>query len=170
MKLLIFAILACQSSLTAWAGAAVERLNKNGVALCEERDSSDDSSCYDPVSYFLDQKAQKVSAESAKKFREKFQNSTYVFSSQAHLDLFRKNPSGYLPQFGGWCAYAVASYSGKVDVDPRSFHIQDGRLLLFYDGFLSDTRKTWLNDKNKSPGTYLKNADSNWPSAQGKEP
>jgi hypothetical protein len=32
----------------------------------------------------------------------------------------------------------------KVEIDPRSFVIQEGRLLLFYDGLLGDTRKQWL--------------------------
>ncbi len=146
-----------------------QRLNQNGVALCEDRDSKLDSDCYDPVSYLKNNKAEKVGAENSKAFRFKFKVATYVFLSQEHLDLFKKNPEEYLPQFGGWCAYAVATKSKKVDIDPKSFHVQSGRLLLFYDGTFADTRKTWLNDKKKDSKSYLTDADTNWPSVKNKE-
>jgi YHS domain-containing protein len=153
-----------------FAGTSIERLNKNGVALCSDRDSTTDGDCFDPVSYLKDNKAVKVGGENSKKFRASFEGSTYVFSSQSHLDLFKKNPAEFVPQFGGWCAYAVAVPKEKVDIDPYSFSVQDGKLLLFYNGFLNDTRKTWLHDKKKNPQTYLKEADSNWPAVKNKEP
>jgi YHS domain-containing protein len=169
MKPLIL-LLILGASGASHAVGTLERLNKNGVALCVDRNSKVDSDCYDPVSYIKSQKAEKVGAENSKKYRAKFNNATYVFSSQDHLDLFNKNPEAYLPQFGGWCAYAVAAKEEKVDIDPKSFHVQDGKLLLFYDGFLSDTRATWLHDKKQDSKTYLNIANANWPSVQSKEP
>lgn len=157
-------------SATAHAAAPVERINKNGVALCAERDSTADADCFDPVSYIVDGKAVKAGGENAGKFRFKYKNATYVFVSQAHLELFKATPERFLPQFGGWCAYAVAAKQAKVDIDPTSFHVQDGRLLLFYDGFLAHTKKTWLTDKSKDPKTYLSEADRNWPKVENREP
>lgn len=168
-----FGFLVCLG-MTVFGASAIasqpERLNKNGVALCEDRDSKSDEACFDPVSYILDNKATKVGAENARKFRFKFKNATYVFLSQDHLDAFKATPEKFLPQFGGWCAYAVAAKKEKVDIDPTSFHVQDGRLLLFYDGVFAHTKKTWLTDKEKDPKGYLKDADANWPKVESQDP
>ena len=91
---------------------------------------------------------------------------TYRFASEANKQEFLKDPGKYAPQFGGWCAYAVASSKSKVDVDPQSFLIQDGRLLLFYNGILANTRKKWLKDSKN----FLKTADANWPEVEKKDP
>ncbi len=152
------------------AGQSTDRLNKNGVALCEDRNSKIDSDCYDPVSYVKANKAEKVGLENSKNYRFKYKEATYVFTSQEHLDLFKKNPDTFVPQFGGWCAYAVAVKKEKVDIDPKSFYVQDGRVLLFYDSFFAHTRKSWLSDRNKDANTYLKEADANWPQVESKEP
>lgn len=149
---------------------AAVRLNKNGLALCEDRDSASDADCYDPVSYFIDNRAEKVGVEAGRKFRAKYENATYVFKSQEHLDQFNRDPKKYTPSYGGWCAYAVAAKSEKVDIDPKSFRIQDGRLLLFYDGIFADTRKTWTTDAKKDPATYLREADANWPKVVNLDP
>ncbi len=154
----------------AQAAPSAERLNKNGVALCADRDAASDGDCYDPVSYLLDAKAEKVGLENSRKFRAEYQGAIYVFSSQAHLDLFKKSPEKYRPQFGGWCAYAVAAKKSKVDIDPSKFYVQNGRLLLFYDGLFAHTRETWLHDKNKSTDGYLTEADANWPETKKKDP
>ena len=148
----------------------VDRLNKNGVALCEDRDSKDDSECYDPVSYIKDNKPMQAGKENSKKFRFNFKGATYVFSSLENLNLFQKKPESYLPKFGGWCAYDVADSKDKVDIDPKSFLVQDGQLLLFYNGTWADTKKTWLNDKKKNPSQYLMDANTNWPAVKNKEP
>jgi len=169
MKRLILGLIIGISELGFAAGTA-QRLNQNGVALCADRNAKTDSDCYDPVSYLKDQKAEKVGLENSKKYRAKYKDATYVFSSQGHLDAFNQNPEAFLPQFGGWCAYAVAAKKEKVDIDPKSFHVQDGKLLLFYNGFLSDTRDTWLHDKAKDSKTYLEEANKNWPSTITKEP
>lgn len=163
-------ILLLLASTAAQGASGLERLNKNRVALCADRNSKEDADCFDPVSYFAEKSAVKVGAENSKKFRFAYKGATYVFASEEHLNLFKKQPERYLPQFGGWCAYAVAEKKEKVDIDPASFVVQEGRLLLFYNGFFADTRKTWLNDKSKSPKAYLGEADANWPATQGKEP
>jgi hypothetical protein len=47
----------------------------------------------------------------------------------------------------------------KVEVDPTSFLIEEGRLLVFYDALFADTRKQWL----KKGGASLRpKADAAW--------
>jgi hypothetical protein len=50
------------------------------------------------------------------------------------------DPVGYLPAYGGWCATARAR-SGKVQIDPVSFKVTNGRLFLFYNGLFGNAIK-----------------------------
>lgn len=127
-------------------------VSKNGLAL----------EGYDPVSYFRSEAKKSGPILGNPKLATQKENVTYYFSSEQNLKEFLNNPSKYTPAFGGWCAYAVAETKEKVSVDIKSFLIQDGRLLLFYNGFLADTRKKWQNHKTKSPTVYLNDADKNW--------
>jgi YHS domain-containing protein len=135
-------------------------VNSAGVAL----------SGYDPVSYFLAEAPQKGPLKGDSKFQAKHEEVTYFFSSEANKQEFLKNPTKYVPAFGGWCAYAVADSKEKVEVDAKSFLIQEGRLLLFFKGFFADTRDKWLNTKAKSPAKFLSDADANWPEVKNKKP
>jgi len=117
---------------------------------------------YDAVSYFNSKKPQKGDL----KFKAVHEESTYLFSNEVHRQEFLKNPLKYIPAYGGWCAYAVADSKSKIEVDPKSYLIQEGRLLLFYNGFLSDTRAKWKKDEKE----FLKRADKNWPEAEKTEP
>lgn len=141
-------------SLYSWSVTA--NLNKSGVIL----------DGYDPVSYFRSNKPAKGQSQ----FQTKQGEAIYWFSSEENRQTFLKDPQKYEPQFGGWCAYAVADSKSKVEVDPESFLIQDGRLLLFYNGIWADTRKKWQNTKNIDPQTFLKQADKNWLTVKTKEP
>lgn len=117
---------------------------------------------YDAVSYFNSPGPQKGDS----KISAIHDGATYLFTSEANKQEFLKDPEKYAPRFGGWCAYAVADSKSKVDVDPKSFLIQDGKLLLFYNGVWANTRKKWLKD----PKNFLKAADGNWPEVEKKEP
>lgn len=142
-------------SLNSLAGSN-SNLNKAGVLL----------EGYDAVSYFKSDKPVKGQAQYSVKRGEDI----YWFSSQDNKDLFLKEPQKYEPQFGGWCAYAVADSKSKVEIDPESFVIQNGRLLLFYKGLWGDTRKKWLNTKGKDAKAFLHDADKNWPDTEKKAP
>jgi len=109
---------------------------------------------YDPVAYFT-----KNDAVKGKKDLSVFhQGIIYYFSTEENKELFKKNPSAYEPQYGGWCAYAMGDKGEKVSIDPETFKILNGKLYLFYNRYFNNTLKSW----NKSE-TYLKqNADSNW--------
>ncbi len=109
---------------------------------------------YDPVAYFTDHKAVKGNAS----FALSYEGIVYHFSSDAHKELFRKNPSAYEPQYGGWCAYAMGSTGEKVEIDPETFKIINGKLFLFYNKRLNNTLNTW----NKDQDNLHKKADANW--------
>lgn len=109
---------------------------------------------YDPVAYFTLNKALKGSKENA----VVYEGVTYYFSSAANRDEFKKNPAKYEPAYGGWCAYAMGAKGEKVEIDPKTFKIVNGRLNLFYNKFFNNT----LTDWNRNEGSLKKNADANW--------
>ena len=83
---------------------------------------------------------------------------TYYFSSQTNLDLFKKSPEKFEPAYGGWCAYAMGSTGEKVEVDPATYKIVEGKLYLFYNAYFNNTLPKWNKDEKN-----LKNkADKNW--------
>jgi YHS domain-containing protein len=87
-----------------------------------------------------------------------FEGVVYNFSSQANKDLFLKNPAQYEPQYGGWCSYAMGSTGEKVEIDPETFKVVDGKLNLFYNAYFNNTLKSW----NKDEDNLKKKADTNW--------
>ena len=109
---------------------------------------------YDPVSYF----AAKKPREGKKDFSFSTEGITYRFASAQNMDLFKSNPGKYQPQYGGWCAYAMGATSEKVDIDPETFKLIDGKLYLFYNAFFNNTKKTWDKDENN----LKSKADANW--------
>lgn len=110
---------------------------------------------YDPVAYFTQQKAVKGKKAVGAVF---FQGIKYLFSSEENKAAFKKSPAMYEPQYGGWCAYAMGSDGTKVDVDPETFKIIDGRLYLFYNKLFNNTIKPW----NKNETKLKQQADMNW--------
>lgn len=109
---------------------------------------------YDPVAYFKSNKA----IPGKKELAVINQGVVYYFSSTENKEEFRKNPSRYEPQYGGWCAYAMGAKGEKVSVDPETFKIIDGKLYLFYNSFFNNTLKSW----NKDEGNLRPKADANW--------
>jgi YHS domain-containing protein len=109
---------------------------------------------YDPVAYFKQGKAIK----GKKEFAASYEGVTYYFSSAANKETFSKNPAAFEPQYGGWCAYAMGANGEKVEVNPETFKIVDGKLYLFYNAYFNNTLKSW----NKEESTLKAKADMNW--------
>ena len=109
---------------------------------------------YDVVAYFNNE-----AVEGATTFTTTFDDVKYKFSSQKNLDTFLKNPKAFIPQYGGYCAYAVATNSKKVDVDLKTFEIRDGKLYLFYNSWGNNTLKKWIEKDVKG---LQEKADLNW--------
>lgn len=108
---------------------------------------------YDPVSYF-NGKPQ----EGNKSIAFQYQGITYYFSNTQDLNAFKQNPAAYEPQYGGWCAYAMGAKGEKVEVDPETYKILNGKLYLFYNKYFNNTLKSW----NKDEKNLKAKADVNW--------
>lgn len=109
---------------------------------------------YDPVAYFTKGKA----IEGSKQFAAVNEGVTYYFANAADKDLFLKDPKKYEPQYGGWCAYAMGATNDKVEIDPETFKIVDGKLYLFFHNFINNTLLKW----NKEEANLKAKADKNW--------
>ncbi len=109
---------------------------------------------YDPVAYFTQKKAVKGKSVIA----ATNEGVVYYFSSQANKDTFTKNPTNYEPQYGGWCSYAMGANNEKVEIDPSTFKILEGKLYLFYNAYFNNTLKSW----NKEEVNLKKKAALNW--------
>lgn len=112
---------------------------------------------YDPVAYFTIGKPVKGDA----KFEYKWMDAAYRFSNQENLELFKKAPEKYAPQYGSYCAYAV-SQGYTAPVDPEAFDIVNGKLYLNYS---KSVQKKWREKRDD----YIASADQNWPEIKAKE-
>lgn len=82
----------------------------------------------------------------------------YYFASEESARTFSKNPSRYLPQYGGFCAYAIAK-GKKFDGDPVFADIVDGKLYLFVNAEIFEIYK-------KDSSRILEKAETMWPKIQ----
>jgi YHS domain-containing protein len=109
---------------------------------------------YDPVAYFIEHKA----VEGKSSITVEHGGAKYRFATTANKNLFVSSPASYMPQYGGWCAYAMGAKAEKVEVDPETFKIVDGKLYLFYNRLFNNTLDTW----NKNEAQLKASADKNW--------
>lgn len=109
---------------------------------------------YDPVAYIKQNKAIKGSS----KISYTYAGVTYNFSSEENKKSFIAAPQMYEPEYGGWCAYAVGSYDGRVEIDPETFKVVNGKLYLFYNFYFTNTLNSW----NKDESNLLNKANANW--------
>ncbi|QMU66459.1 MAG: YHS domain-containing protein [Flavobacteriaceae bacterium] len=110
---------------------------------------------YDVVSYFVDNKPVKGN----KKFQAIHDGVKFKFSSEKNLALFKANPGKYIPQYGGYCAYAMGAKATKVSIDPETYEIRDNKLYLFYNSWGRNTLKIWTKT---GPEKLKEQADKNW--------
>jgi YHS domain-containing protein len=133
------------AALGAGPAAADNVFTQNGVGV----------SGYDPVAYFADGKALLGSAQ----FTAEYHGIAYKFASAAHRDAFTADPEKYLPQYGGYCAYAAAK-GALAKTDPEAFTVLNGKLYL---NFSEDIRQRWLPRSTE----FIHAADLNWPQLRG---
>jgi YHS domain-containing protein len=126
----------------AYANSPIAAVNtENGLAI----------KGYDPVAYFDLGKPVEGSAE----FAATYKGVVYRFASGEHRDRFNAAPEKYLPQYGGYCAYAI-SLNRIADIDPEEWAIVGGKLYL-NNGFIAQT--LWSLDKAGN----IADGDHNWP-------
>lgn len=109
---------------------------------------------YDPVAYFTTGKPTKGN----KDLVVVAEGVTYFFATPSNKDLFLKDFKKYEPQYGGWCAYAMGYAGEKVEIDPSTFKILNGKLYLFYHSWTNNTLNKW----NKEEDNLKNKADKNW--------
>lgn len=81
---------------------------------------------YDVVSYFVDNK----DAMGSPTYRSNYQGITFQFSSAEHKALFDKEPTRYLPEFGGYCANGIV-YGIPWGGDGETWKKIDGKVYIF---------------------------------------
>lgn len=124
-------------------GAAAQRVNADRRGLAVKG--------YDVVAYFVDGRA--VPGDAG--FEHVVDGVRYRFASAGNRDRFAREPQRFLPQYGGFCAWAV-SRGYTADTDPLAWRVVDGRLFLNYD---RSVQRQWEGD---IPGNVTK-GDANWP-------
>jgi YHS domain-containing protein len=106
---------------------------------------------YDAVAYFDQGRPIQGSA----RFETAWKGATFRFASAEHLARFKANPGAYAPQYGGYCAWAVAE-GHTAKGDPTVWKLVNGKLYLNYDAAV---QQRWERD---IPGN-IGRADRNWP-------
>ena len=109
---------------------------------------------YDPVAYFTDGKPVK----GTKEFQTDYMGASFLFASAANRDAFLADPAAYAPQYGGYCAWAMAD-GQYAKGDAKYWKIIDGKLYLNYN---SSIQKKWNAD---IPG-FIEKADTHWQDLQ----
>ncbi|WP_299015254.1 YHS domain-containing (seleno)protein [uncultured Polaribacter sp.] len=109
---------------------------------------------FDVVSYFSN-----TAVEGKKQYTTTYNGVKFKFVSQKNLNAFKSNPTKYMPQCGGYCAYAVATRTERKEIDPEYFEIRDGKLYLFYNAWFFNKKESWLEE---NPEKLKVEAAKNW--------
>jgi YHS domain-containing protein len=144
-SILLVAFVALMSN---FATAQTEPVDKSGLAI----------GGYDVVSYFTLNKATKGNSQ----FSATKNGATYYFASDKNLKAFKTNPTKYLPQTGGYCAWGVSEKNTKFPSNPETFKIVDGKLYLFFNGDYNGSPFNTLTEWNKDEKKNLASIDANW--------
>lgn len=108
---------------------------------------------YDAVSFF-DNDGDGV--RGSKQYTTEYQGAEFRFASAENLARFEADPDAYAPQYGGYCAWALAD-GNLAPGNPNNANIVDGKL---YINFNDSVERKWLED---IPG-FIAKADAQWPS------
>ena len=115
---------------------------------------------YDVTEYFNNK-----AIKGDKEFTATHDGVQFKFANQTNLETFTMSPDKFIPQYGGYCAYAIADEGKKVSIDPKTFEIRDGKLYLFYNSWGNNTLEKW----NEEGAELLKKkADVEWKSVRTK--
>lgn len=111
---------------------------------------------YDPVAYFTVGRPLKgaVGIEAV------HEGVRWRFASEANRATFLANPARFMPQYGGYCAWAV-SQGYTAPADPMVWKIVAGRLFLNYN---STVGRDW----ERNVAGNISRADANWPKVLAK--
>lgn len=140
MKKIVCVSLILIFSLTAAFAQKSEIFEKDGMAIRG----------YDVVAFHTDARATKGS----EKFIYHWKDTNWLFANQENLDMFKKEPEKYAPQYGGYCAYGTAD-GHKAPTETDTWTVKDNKLYFNYN---KKVQQIW----NKDQVGYIEKADKNW--------
>ena len=105
---------------------------------------------YDVVSYFSD-----APLRGDKDYTYAWMGAEWRFATEANRDLFAINPQAFAPQYGGYCAWALA-HDKLARGNPEHWRIEDGKLYL---NFNDRVHRLWNEDRD----ALIARADGHWP-------
>jgi YHS domain-containing protein len=111
---------------------------------------------YDPIAYFDGGKP----THGKETISASYGGARYLFASEAHRKQFLRDPQKYVPEFGGFCAVGT-SFGEKVDVDPETGKVVEGKL------YLNNSAKAQAIFDKDTAGTITR-AEHNWPTVKDK--
>lgn len=110
---------------------------------------------FDSVAYFTQSAHVLGSAD----FTFEWKGAIWPFASAENLDMFAADPEKYAPQYGGYCAFALA-HNAIATSAPEAWTVHKGKLYLNYS---LSVREQWRTD----PDGFIARADANWPGVLG---
>lgn len=142
-----------RAALAASGLVALLSMSASGVAGEDAVYSTDAGAIrgYDPVAYFVESRPIKGD----RKFSLQYRGVEWRFANAANRDRFAAAPERFAPQYGGYCAWAVAQ-GYTASVDPDAWRIVDGKLYLNYS---AGVQRRWSEDIAGN----IRKADGNWP-------
>jgi YHS domain-containing protein len=126
--------------------------SENQSEVCNEWNSNGEgvvAKGYDVVAYFNNSPTLGTSS-----IKVDFNSGVFHFSTEANKTTFLENPEKYAPQFGGYCARAMASGS-KVDINPEAYEVYDQKLYLQAS---SGALSSWQSGR----AGFITSAQNNW--------
>ena len=106
---------------------------------------------YDVVAFFKEGKAVKGSSD----LSASYQNATYLFTSAANRAEFEKDSAKYVPQYGGFCAYAISIGVLSEPEVPDACLVYKGKLYVCGN---QETLKAFKKDIDSN----IERANANW--------
>lgn len=106
----------------------------------------------DTVAYFTDGKP----VMGSQTYAAEWNGAAWHFANAENRDTFAAAPEKYAPQYGGFCAWAVAARKKLYSTQPENWTIENGRLYLNYN---DNIQKKWETDKQG----FIAKGDLNWP-------
>lgn len=107
----------------------------------------------DPVGYFRNRRV----VVGTTTHRLMWRNSVWQFVSAANMAAFERNPHGFAPQYGGFCALSMSQGTVSESI-PDAWAIYDDKLYLTHT---IAARDRW----QQSPSDLIAKADAHWPAA-----
>lgn len=107
---------------------------------------------YDPVAYFTEG----APREGSDAHTVDWNGATWRFASAANREAFLAEPERYAPQYGGYCAWGIATKKSLYSTQPDAWSIVDGKLYLNYN---AGVREQWSKDVPR----FITDGDAAWP-------